>query len=205
MAQARTLETPLAEAGYRARDLLLAPSLLSLSRVPLAAIFACVVGIPSAALAVLLLAGISDVLDGWVARRRGLATATGAALDGITDKLFALVVAIALYSTGQLGVGALLLLSAREIGEATLLLWFLVSPSARARRAAYPRANVVGKLATVLQLMAIGLALFRAPGVAYLTSATAVVGALAALSYWRRELTPIPARRRDPSSTKGAV
>jgi phosphatidylglycerophosphate synthase len=53
---------------------------------------------------VLLLAGITDVLDGWVARRWGLVTATGAALDGITDKLFALVVALALFSTGQLGV-----------------------------------------------------------------------------------------------------
>lgn len=181
------------EAGYRARDLLLAPSLWSLSRLPLAVVFALVVGIPSAALGVLLLAGITDVVDGWVARRRGLVTATGAALDGVTDKVFALVVALALYATDLLGVGALVLLSAREIGEAPLLFRFLLSARARARRIAYPHANVVGKLATVLQFATIGSALFHLPGVAYLTIATGAVGAFAALSYWRRELAESPA------------
>jgi cardiolipin synthase len=161
---------------------------LSLLRLPLAVCFAVVVHSPWVALGVLLLAGVTDVLDGWVARRWGLVTATGAALDGITDKLFALVVALALFSTGQLGVGALLLLSAREMAEAPLLLWFLVSAPARARRVAYPRANVVGKVATVVQFAAIGWALFRLPGMAYLVIATAVVGSFAALAYWRREL-----------------
>jgi cardiolipin synthase len=181
-------EQGLPEAGYALRDLLLAPALLSLLRLPLAACFALAVRIPSAALGILVLAGITDVLDGWVARRFGLVTATGAALDGITDKVFAVGVALALLATGQLGLGALLLLNAREIGEAPLLLWCLVNPHARARRVAYPKANVVGKVATVVQFLAIGSALFRAPGTSYLVMATAVVGAFAALSYWRREL-----------------
>jgi phosphatidylglycerophosphate synthase len=154
-------EQGLPEAGYALRDLLLAPALLSLLRLPLAACFALAVRIPSAALGILVLAGITDVLDGWVARRFGLVTATGAALDGITDKVFAVGVALALLAT---------------------------NPHARARRVAYPKANVVGKVATVVQFLAIGSALFRAPGTSYLVMATAVVGAFAALSYWRREL-----------------
>jgi len=176
-------------AHYRARDLLLAPSLLSLARLPLAACFVLAVRVPVAALLVLVLAGVTDVLDGWVARRYGLVTATGAALDGLTDKLFVLVVALTLIASGRLGLWSVLLLSTREIGEAPLVLWFLASPQARARRVAYPRANKAGKLATALQFMAVGWALFHEPGVAVLTILAAAAGAAAALSYYRRELT----------------
>jgi cardiolipin synthase len=98
---------------YRASDLLLPPAWLSLSRVLLAACFPLVVDVPLVALAVLILAGVSDVLDGWVARRYGLVTATGAALDPITDKLFVLTVAVTLVSSGHLSLGEVLLLSTR--------------------------------------------------------------------------------------------
>ena len=90
---------------YDLRDLVRIPGLLSLSRVPLAVVFSFVVGRPVLALGVLVGAGLTDVLDGWYARRFGQVTATGAALDPITDKLFVLTVAITLVVTGQLSVG----------------------------------------------------------------------------------------------------
>ena len=64
--------------NYRARDLLLVPGLLSLARVPLACVFPFVIGWPLIALAVLLVAGFTDVADGWYARRFDQATSTGA-------------------------------------------------------------------------------------------------------------------------------
>jgi cardiolipin synthase len=176
--------------SYRASDLFLPPGLVSASRIALAAVFPFVVNRPLAAFSVLVAAAVSDVLDGWIARRYQLVTATGAALDAISDKLFVLTVAITLVVSGRLPVQAVLLLSTRELGEAPLVAWLVVSPRARARRADHPAANVPGKLATALQFVAVALALLRAPGVGLMTVAAAVAGALAAASYWRRELEP---------------
>jgi CDP-diacylglycerol--glycerol-3-phosphate 3-phosphatidyltransferase/cardiolipin synthase len=179
---------------YRARDLLLPPALISFSRLVLAACFPASVDRPWAALAVLAAAAISDVLDGWVARRYGLATATGAVLDPITDKLFVLTVALTLVVRGHLETGTVLLLSVREIGELPLVAWFALSPSARAARVDHPKANVPGKLATAMQFVTVGWILLRVPGADLWIGATAVAGLLAAVSYWRRALASRPAK-----------
>ena len=107
---------------YDIRDLVRVPGLLSLSRIPLAVAFALVVDHPSLAFCILVAAGLTDVLDGWYARRFRQVTATGAALDPVTDKLFVMTVAIALVVTGHLSVVAVFLLSTREIGELPLVL-----------------------------------------------------------------------------------
>jgi phosphatidylglycerophosphate synthase len=78
--------------AYRARDLLRVPSLLSLARLPLAAAFVLLVDRPPVLVLVLVAAGVTDVLDGWYARRFDQVTATGAVVDPITDKLFVLTV-----------------------------------------------------------------------------------------------------------------
>ena len=169
-------------------DLRLVPAWLSLARIPLAACFAWLVDKPFAALAVLALAGLSDVLDGWVARRYGLVTATGAVLDPITDKIFVLTVAVALVVSGHLSFGAVLLLSTREIGELPLVIWLAVSPSARAARIEQASANLQGKLATVLQFVTVGWALFRGPQLSVWLWISAAAGVVAALGYWTRAL-----------------
>src|SRR5450432_80739 len=112
---------------YRARDLVGVPGLLSLSRVPLAAAFPFVLGHPLLALGVLVAAGVSDVLDGWVARRFGLVTPTGAALDPVTDKVFVTTVAVSLVAGGYLSILDVVLLSTREIGEVPLVAWLAVN------------------------------------------------------------------------------
>ena len=68
----RTPQNPLArrrQRGYTSNKLNL-PDLLSLVRLPLGVAFVPLAGRPTAALAVLALAAVSDVLDGWLARRR---------------------------------------------------------------------------------------------------------------------------------------
>jgi CDP-diacylglycerol--glycerol-3-phosphate 3-phosphatidyltransferase/cardiolipin synthase len=173
---------------YRVRDLWLPPGLLSLARVPLAVAFPFVAGEPVFAVLVLFAAGASDVLDGWLARRYAWVTATGCVLDPITDKLFVLTVVVTLVVTGMLSPWAVVLLSTRELGEFPLVLWLLGSAAARQRRRDQPKANLPGKLATVLQFATVTWALARLEGLELWLAVTAVAGALAAVSYWRREL-----------------
>jgi CDP-diacylglycerol--glycerol-3-phosphate 3-phosphatidyltransferase/cardiolipin synthase len=173
---------------YRARDLLLVPSLLSMTRVPLGVAFALTVDRPTVALSVVALSATTDVLDGWYARRMGQVTPTGAAVDPVTDKWFVLCVVLALVSRGSLSWGSLLLLSTREIGELPLVFWFALSRRARQARVEAPMANLPGKLATALQFLTVTAALFRTRFVPELVLATAIAGALAAVSYWRRAL-----------------
>jgi phosphatidylglycerophosphate synthase len=92
---------------YHGRDLVRAPGLLSLSRIPLAFVFPFVVGRPWLAFAVLLGAGLTDVLDGWYARRFHQVTATGSVIDPITDKIFVMTVAVTLVVLSEVGATAL--------------------------------------------------------------------------------------------------
>ncbi|MBI4951862.1 MAG: CDP-alcohol phosphatidyltransferase family protein [Myxococcales bacterium] len=178
---------------FHARDLLLVPGLLSLARVPLAVAFALTVHLPALAFTMLVLAGVTDVLDGWYARRHGQVTMMGTVIDPITDKLFVGVVVVSLVVEGSLEPVHVLLLSVREIGEVPMVLWLSVSRRARERRAAHTSANVPGKLATVLQFATVCAALWRFAYVRPLLVASAAGGALAAASYWYRALRPPPA------------
>jgi CDP-diacylglycerol--glycerol-3-phosphate 3-phosphatidyltransferase/cardiolipin synthase len=80
------------------------------------------------------------------------------------------------------------LLSAREIGELPLVAWLAFNREARSRRADHPSANLPGKLATALQFGTATAALFHLPHLVWLIGGTAAVGALAAASYWEREI-----------------
>ncbi len=172
---------------YQARDLLRVPSLLSLARIPLAIAFPFAPNAASA-FAILVASGVTDVLDGWWARRYGAVTATGAVVDPITDKVFVATVVVTLLVRAKLHWLMLALLGTREIGELPLVLWVAFSRSARRARAAQPSANVPGKLATALQFATVSAVLLGAPRVELWTWATAAMGVVAAIAYWRRFL-----------------
>ena len=171
---------------YRARDLVRIPGLLSLARLPLAAAFAAAVDRPRVAVAVLAAAAASDALDGWYARRTGQVTATGAALDPVTDKLFVLTVAVTLVRKALLSPLDVLWMSTREVFELPLVLAIAASARLRARRAALASANMPGKVATVLQFITATAALVRMPHTVWMIGATAVAGVFAAATYWFR-------------------
>jgi cardiolipin synthase (CMP-forming) len=171
---------------YHARDLLRVPGLLSLSRIPLAIAFPFVAGRPVVAFGVLIGAGVTDLLDGWYARRFNQVTATGAALDPVTDKLFVLTVAITLVVTKELSVMSILLLSAREIGELPLVLWLALSRDARSTQAEPLSTNEAGKVVTALQFATVGVVLVHVGHQAAWVGTTALAGAVASLMYWRR-------------------
>jgi CDP-diacylglycerol--glycerol-3-phosphate 3-phosphatidyltransferase/cardiolipin synthase len=182
-------------AAYRARDLVLAPGLLSLARIPLAVAFPWVAGRKRLSLAVLALAGASDLLDGWVARRFDLATPTGAALDPVADKLFVGAVVSSLLARGRLARPALIALTAREIGEIPLVVWRALRNDVTAER--QPRSNALGKLATALQFASTTMAIVagglprrskKARLLRGLIVASGVVGVASAVSYWSQEI-----------------
>ena len=171
---------------FRLRDALRGPSLVSLARLPLAALFPFVVDRPTVAIPVLLAGGLSDAVDGFWARRSGQVTTTGAMLDPITDKAFIVTVMITLLATGRLSWLELVLLGAREVLEVPLVLWRAVSR----RPKATPRTAVAGKVVTWLQFLTLGAVVLRFYPSAWV-GACAVTGVVVGLSYWWREL-------RDP-------
>jgi phosphatidylglycerophosphate synthase len=170
----------------RFRELGSAAGLLSLARAPLAVAFPLVIEKPLAGLAILAAAAVTDVLDGWWARHSGGATATGAILDPVMDKLFVAVVVLTLMSTGRLSAWAALLVGARDIVQLPLAIWFVSDRAAVADRSGRVRANVLGKLVTVLQFGTVACALLSAPYVATFARACGVVGMIAGASYWFR-------------------
>lgn len=175
------------EVRYSARDALRVPGLLSLVRIPLAACFPFVVAQPWLALGVIGVSGLSDLADGWWARRFNQMTATGAVLDGVTDKIFVLAVAGTLFVTGKLGALELMLLGARDAGEIVIGVIIALRRDARALHEEQ-RANALGKGTTALQMVAVGMALFGSPWVWPAALATAIVGLIAAVSYGRQAL-----------------
>jgi phosphatidylglycerophosphate synthase len=176
------------KSDYHLRDIWQGPGLLSLARVPLAGAFVVVVEQPWTAFGVLCAAALTDVLDGWWARRSGRESAMGAAVDPITDKIFVIAVAVALLVTNRLTLLALALLSIREVAELPLLAWRLPHRRVRCAIASAPHAERAGKLATVLQFLSVTLALFRSPYTLVAAGATGGAGVVAAVAYWRREL-----------------
>lgn len=63
----------------------------------------------------LLLAGLSDLLDGWLAKRFGWQSRLGAALDGLADKILLLGVFLGLVLVNQLPIGWLILVVSRDL------------------------------------------------------------------------------------------
>lgn len=176
----------------RLADVFSLPGLLSLVRAPLAVAFPFALHSPVAAMAVLFAAALSDVLDGWCARRVGKETVTGAILDPVMDKLFVATVAVTLLATGQLSPLLALLVATRDILELPLAVWVAVDAPKFAERRARVKANVFGKIVTVLQFGTVTAVLVARQYVNAFALASATVGVVAAATYWARML-------RDPA------
>jgi CDP-diacylglycerol--glycerol-3-phosphate 3-phosphatidyltransferase/cardiolipin synthase len=124
------------------------PNVLSLSRLLLAVFF-----LPAghaARIALICLAGATDFLDGWVARRTNTTTRWGALLDPISDRVFVLVAIVTYVLNGELSVVESLLLLSRDI--ATALAFFVARTVPRLRAVEF-KARFPGKIVTVLQLV----------------------------------------------------
>lgn len=185
-----------------------AENLLSVSRIPLAGAFIVAARSTYASLAILAMAGLTDILDGWFARRSGRVSGTGAIIDGIADKCFAFCVLGTLVVRGTASPVQALMLAVRELGEMPLALHMI------AKRKRHPiaietyRANPLGKVATCIEFVTIVLLILQHPASGPCVALTAALGAIAAVSYWTRALrcpsaphsdAPAPALSRSHS------
>lgn len=141
----------------------------------------------------LVLAGVSDLLDGWIARRFGLTSWVGALLDGIADKALTLAVLLTFQMEGVLSWYALVLVMARDIAV-TLIAAYLATRRAW-REITHVTARAPGKVTTlaVYLLMAV---LLVAPGYsAWVLWPAGILSVLAAIDYGIIFLSVQPERR----------
>jgi cardiolipin synthase len=183
---------------------------LSLVRIPLGLVFLAVGRNQALAFAVLVAAGLSDALDGWVARRQrppdDHAHHRGDWLDPLCDKLFVASVVLGIYLTRRPPLGLLLMLLTREILQTVAVTVLRLVPSLhRASRDYNFKAHPIGKATTVTQFLAATLLLFGhplAPAAAWAAAALGVITVGVYVSRLKTALYPatapeVPQARRS--------
>ncbi|OXM86383.1 CDP-alcohol phosphatidyltransferase family protein [Paenibacillus rigui] len=135
------------------------PNLLTLGRFMLIPVYLLVfeAGYTKTAFLVFLLAGLTDVLDGYIARKRKLVTQLGSMLDPLADKCMMIAVILSLVFSGMITWGAALAIFLRDAGM------IVGSAIFHFRGKLTVPANSLGKLTTVLFYIAILLVIFRLP------------------------------------------
>jgi CDP-diacylglycerol---glycerol-3-phosphate 3-phosphatidyltransferase len=105
------------------------------------------------ALAVFLLAALTDVLDGYIARRWKMETRLGKLLDPAADKILTGAAFISLVELGAAPAWMVVVIIARELGVSALR-------SFAAAERVVIGASAAGKLKTITQVVAISLLIF---------------------------------------------
>ena len=122
---------------------------MSLSRVVLALAFV-LVSEPWDRIALIAVAGLTDFMDGWLARHKKSESNAGALLDPIADRIFVFVAISTYLVEGQLSAAQYFIFLTRDLATAV---GFLVAKIIPALRPAVFRARMLGKIVTVLQMV----------------------------------------------------
>ncbi len=136
-----------------------------------------------AATVVFVAASVTDWLDGWIARRYRLFSRFGAFLDPVADKLMvstALVITVQHHHTVWMALWASVIIG-REIAVSALREW-MAELGQRAKVAV----ALVGKIKTIVQMVALGFLLYRAPvlGIPVFLIGEWLLAAAAMLTLW---------------------
>ena len=175
-------------------------NVLTLSRVPFGIAFWFVIHRPIWALAVMIVGGATDLVDGAVARRSGQAgrNGLGAWLDPVCDKFFVLSMVAALLPVWRPEPWIVVAIVAREIVVVPLALAYRLLPGVRQRISYDFRAGRPGKLATLAQFAALTAILFGSGVLPWLAALAGIVGLAAAGDYIRRALRAAASRNPGP-------
>ena len=185
-----------------------APNLVTLSRIVLIPLLIGIFYLPDewlsehgknvTATVIFIFAGITDWLDGYLARRLNQMSAFGAFLDPVADKLIVVAALLALLYLKRVDVIVALIIVGREIAISALREWM-----AKVGQSASVAVAFIGKLKTVGQMIAIPLLLFYDPLFdivdcywlgTILINVAAVLTAISMLYYLRKALPYASAR-----------
>lgn len=163
------------------RGIFNAANLLSFIRIPLAVIMILVYNNKPLFFTLLIIAILTDWLDGTVARKLGV-TRTGAVIDPICDKLFVLTLLLFVLFTGRLGITSFLLLISRDILVGLLFIAVMFHPK-KDRLKGRAKARWPGKITTVLQFTAIIWLFAGFPHLNYLIYTVLISSVIASADY----------------------
>jgi len=141
------------------------PNLLTLARIALIPVIVVVFFLPYSwsppvTCLIFFLAGVTDWLDGYLARRFNESSAFGRFLDPVADKLMVsttLLLLLSADSSWWLTVAVIIIIG-REITISALREWMAEMGAAKQVAVSY-----IGKVKTTVQMVAIGLMLFQYP------------------------------------------
>ena len=170
-------------------ELLTLPNIISVLRLLLAPLFV-VAGRAETRVVLVILAAVSDMLDGWLARRKRVASRTGAIIDPVADRVFVLTALVVLLVEGVLSVGQTLVLLLRDV---MTTIGFIVARSVSWLRPVEFRARIAGKVVTAFQVVTLLAALLRPALVPPLVLVTGIAAAYSVVDYtlalWRARVT----------------
>ena len=137
------------------------PNVLSIGRIVLIPVVVALLATDRAgtrwlAVVVFIVGALSDLVDGYLARRHAMTTPVGAWLDPLSDKLFVIVPAVALAIRAEFPWWATAVIVLRE-GAVSLLRWRLD------QRGVSMPASRAGKAKTFSQISAVGLSIAPLP------------------------------------------
>ena len=136
------------------------PNILTLSRIPLMFLIVWLMRedfmwAATGAFVMFVIAGLTDWLDGYVARKQGIVSNFGILMDALTDKILMLGLMIALVDIGQVHIFLVLLILGREFMITGMRL-------VAATKGVVVSAESSGKQKTVTQILAVGAFLLEA-------------------------------------------
>lgn len=163
---------------------------LSLSRLALAAIFLLTPDLWLRA-GIIVLSGLTDVLDGWIARHARLTTRLGALIDPVADRGFAVTALLALLLDELLTPLQVCLLLLRDV---TTAVGFVVTRVVPTFRPVEVKARMLGKATTAVQTLTLLAALVLPVFVKPLVAVAGVLAVAAVVDYtnamWRARARP---------------
>ena len=145
----------------------------------------------AAACGLFLLASVSDVLDGMVARRRGEVTTWGKALDPIADKALYASLLISFFVLGEIPVLAFVLFLIPQVGIGVGALWLHL------RSRIVQSARGVGKAAAAITFLAVFFYLLELPYRVWVLYLAIAISYVAGLDYLLAGLRATESRRKD--------
>lgn len=180
------------------------PNFISVARALLVPVvfWLLVTGRLQGAFLVFVIAGLSDAIDGFLAKRFGWQTELGAYLDPLADKLLVVCIFVAMAALGELPLWLVVAVVSRDvlIVSAVMLSWLLGRPM-RMKPFTLSKANTAAQLvlaATVLADagFALGLAALR-EALIWVTGALTLTSLAAYLQAWLRHMTGLESDSRS--------